>query len=94
MSNTPSYYNKGGLQPKEVIKRWGLNFFEGNVIKYICRWREKGGQEDLQKAIDNIHELIDVEENPCPPYIPGFADPYGPDYYTDPFADEWTEGGE
>lgn len=41
-------------------------FLEGNVIKYISRWRDKNGVEDLKKAQDYLSKLInfaDYEEN-------------------------------
>ena len=38
-----------------------LNFCEGNVIKYISRWRLKNGVEDLKKARQYIDFLIEKE---------------------------------
>lgn len=35
-----------------------LNFYEGNVIKYVCRHRKKDGLKDLQKARDYIEQLM------------------------------------
>lgn len=52
------YYTHGKLEPWDVIRDWKLDFFEGNVIKYFCRWRRKGGITDLKKARDYINELI------------------------------------
>ena len=37
----------------------GLGFCEGNIIKYICRYKDKGGKEDLLKARKYIDFLID-----------------------------------
>ena len=50
---SPGHYNK--------FKN-GLGFAEGNVVKYVCRWREKNGVEDLEKAIRYIELLIKAEE--------------------------------
>jgi len=44
----------------------GLGFCEGNVIKYVSRWREKGGVEDLKKARQYIDFLIQSEINSTP----------------------------
>ena len=52
---------KTAIQPVEYIHANNLNFFEGNVIKYITRHREKGGKSDLQKAIHYIEMLIQFE---------------------------------
>ena len=55
----PDYYNgKGGMQPFDVIDAFGLDFYEGNVVKYIVRWRRKNGLEDLYKARTYINEVI------------------------------------
>lgn len=55
----PDYYDgRGGMQPFDVIDAFGLDFYEGNVVKYICRWRKKNGLEDLLKARTYIDEVI------------------------------------
>lgn len=55
----PDYYDgRGGMQPFDVIDAFGLDFYEGNVVKYICRWRKKNGIEDLRKARNYIDEVI------------------------------------
>ncbi len=57
---TPSHYaaGPGQLQPFDVIDAWGLNFYEGNVVKYLRRWKDKGGLEDLTKARHYLEEAI------------------------------------
>ena len=52
---------KGGIEPTEYIKSNNLDFFEGNVVKYVTRWRKKGGITDLRKAKDYIEMLIKQE---------------------------------
>lgn len=55
----PDYYKgDGGMQPFDVIDAFGLDFYEGNVVKYVCRWRNKNGLEDLYKARRYINEVI------------------------------------
>ncbi len=46
------------IQCWDYIAANGLDFFEGNVVKYVTRWREKGGVQDLQKAKHYIEKLI------------------------------------
>lgn len=41
----------------------GLNLLEGNVVKYVTRWRKKGGVQDLRKAIETLNRLIDSTES-------------------------------
>ena len=36
-----------------------LGYLEGNVIKYVMRWRHKNGLEDLRKAEQYLTWLID-----------------------------------
>lgn len=55
------HYKELPIQPIEYIFRNGLGFFEGNVIKYVTRWRSKGGIPDLEKAKHYIEMLIEFE---------------------------------
>lgn len=50
------------VQPVEYIYANGLDFFEGNAIKYITRWRSKGGIADLEKAKHYIDLLIEFTQ--------------------------------
>ena len=56
----PDYYTKG-IEVTKFILSWKLNFCEGNIVKYICRWRNKNGVEDLLKAKKYLELLIDEE---------------------------------
>ena len=46
-----NHYKDRGIQPIEYTSVNGLSFNQGNVIKYITRYKEKGGIEDLTKVI-------------------------------------------
>jgi len=46
----PEHYAKYTIEPVDVIEDWDLPFHLGNVIKYISRYRDKGGKSDLEKA--------------------------------------------
>lgn len=56
-----THYRKLAIQPIEFIHRNGIGFCEGNAIKYLCRWRDKGGVADLEKAKHYIELLIELE---------------------------------
>lgn len=56
-----THYHSRKIQPVEYIHANNLNFFEGNVVKYITRWREKDGVADLEKAKHYIELLIELE---------------------------------
>lgn len=55
------HYRKLPIQPVEYIHRNGIGFIEGSVIKYVTRWRAKGGVEDLRKARHFLDLLIQME---------------------------------
>ena len=55
------HYKDKAIQPVEYIHSNGLGFCEGNVVKYITRWRAKNGLEDLYKAKHYIELLIELE---------------------------------
>jgi hypothetical protein len=53
-----SHYKSLAIQPIEYILSNGLNFAEGNIIKYTTRYKQKGGVEDLRKVIHYAELLI------------------------------------
>ena len=55
------HYKDRAIQPVEYIHANGIGFFEGNVIKYTTRWRDKGGLSDLRKARHYLDMLIELE---------------------------------
>ena len=57
MSDTPQHY-KSKIQPVDFIVANDIPFIEGNIIKYICRHRSKGGVNDLLKAQHYLEMLI------------------------------------
>lgn len=57
----PPHYAENKIEPIDYIISNGLNFCEGNVVKYITRWRKKGGVEDLKKAKQYIDFMIEKE---------------------------------
>ena len=55
------HYKDMNIQPVEFIYANGIGYFEGNVIKYISRWRKKNGLADLEKAKHYIELLLELE---------------------------------
>ena len=53
----PKYYRKG-IEVADFIEEYDLNYFEGNVVKYVVRHKDKNGLEDLQKAKWYLERLI------------------------------------
>jgi hypothetical protein len=58
-----THYKKYAIQPIEYIHANKLDFFQGSVVKYITRFRDKNGLEDLKKAKHFIDLLINLEYN-------------------------------
>lgn len=57
-----SHYKKLAIQPWDYILANGIGFCEGNAITYLTRWQDKGGIQDLRKAVHFIEKLIETEE--------------------------------
>lgn len=56
-----SHYKKQAIQPWDYIVANNLGYLEGNVVKYVSRWRDKGGVEDLRKARHYLDKLIELQ---------------------------------
>jgi len=54
--NKPDHYNinpngEQAIETYDYIESWGMDYAEGNVIKYLTRYKQKGGLEDLEKGL-------------------------------------------
>ena len=59
------HYSRHTIQPFDIIDEYGLNFYEGNALKYLLR--QKGDRvTDLKKARHYIDVLIEREESGVP----------------------------
>ena len=57
-----AHYAVKAIQPWDYIIANNLGYLEGNVVKYVSRWKDKGGIEDLKKAQHYLQKLIEVTE--------------------------------
>lgn len=57
-----SHYKEKAIQPWDYIASNNLGYFEGNIVKYVSRWKEKNGVEDLKKAMHYLQKLIELTE--------------------------------
>ena len=66
MVNHPPHYNKAGIETIDAIKAMtdgGFEYYlQGNIMKYLWRYRYKNGVEDLEKALWYLKKLINVVE--------------------------------
>lgn len=56
-----SHYKNRTIEPWDYIAANDLDYFQGSAIKYITRFRDKGGKRDLEKAIHFLEKLIELE---------------------------------
>lgn len=62
-----THYRSKDVQPWDAMKSWMTpeqfsGFMRGCIIKYIARYRDKNGLEDLKKAQHYLEKLIEIEE--------------------------------
>lgn len=64
VSHPPHYISETGMEVIDVIEAFTFNLKgieatdTGNIIKYICRWKQKGGVQDLEKILWYTNHLI------------------------------------
>lgn len=58
----PNHYNRG-IEMWDYVHSHKLDFFEGNIVKYVTRWKDKNGIEDLRKAKQYLDKLIELNES-------------------------------
>ena len=56
------HYKSKAIQPWDYIASNNMGYLEGNVVKYVSRWKDKGGVEDLKKAMHYLTKLIEVNQ--------------------------------
>ena len=57
-----SHYKKFKIQPAEFCYVNNIPYLEATAIKYLCRWKDKGGIQDLEKAKHFIDLLIEFNQ--------------------------------
>lgn len=67
------------IQPWDEFKRLNVNWAQGEVTKYLCRWWKKGGIQDLNKALSIIRKWQSVQNKRdirFIAYYPAFMEQY------------------
>ena len=57
-----THYSDLAVEPIQFIEANSLGFHEGNIVKYISRWKDKNGVEDLKKAKWYLDRLIEIQD--------------------------------
>lgn len=61
-----SHYKDLRIQPVEFIHANGLDFFQGNVVKYVTRHKAKNGAQDIRKAIHYLNLILELQYDEMP----------------------------
>jgi len=59
----PPHYQQGQIEVIDYILDQGFDYLEGNIIKYVSRYKYKNGVEDLNKALWYLNKLIEVNND-------------------------------
>ena len=63
--DAPDHYLGHSIEPFDVIDSWGLDYYLGSAVKYLCRAGKKPGEsvsDDLKKALVFINHRLSLEE--------------------------------
>jgi hypothetical protein len=55
------HYQGHVLQHWDLVQIYGWDYFQGQITKYLMRWRKKNGIEDLEKARHYLDKYIELE---------------------------------
>jgi hypothetical protein len=59
-----NHYHRGGLQHWDLVAEHNIPYLLAVPVKYLTRWRDKGGVEDLRKAEHFLHKAMEVAAKP------------------------------
>lgn len=57
-----THYKTGGEEHWDRVNRLQLDYFQGQITRYVERWKKKNGVEDLRKARHFLDKYIEIEE--------------------------------
>lgn len=60
------YAKHGALQHWDIVAHFHLDYFQGQILRYVIRWQDKGGVEDLRKAAHFLEKYIELQERSDP----------------------------
>lgn len=55
-----AHYKTGPVQHWDMVAQHGLDYFQGQITKYVMRWKAKGGIQDLEKAAHFLEKYIEL----------------------------------
>jgi hypothetical protein len=75
------YKRSGAVEHWDIVAQHGLDYFQGQITKYVMRHKYKNGLQDLQKAQHFLEKYIELQTAPAPAPAPAEAeqlDLFGP----------------
>lgn len=57
-----NHYKVGGEEHWDRVSRLGLDYFQGQITKYVERWKKKNGVQDLRKAMHFLQKYVELAE--------------------------------
>lgn len=69
VKETANSHQIGGQHYKALYQHWdlvtdtGMGYFEGQITRYLARWRKKNGREDLEKALHYYTKLLEISKD-------------------------------
>lgn len=55
-----SHYKTGPIQHWDIVAQHELDYFQGQITKYVMRWKLKGGIQDLEKAQHFLEKYVEL----------------------------------
>ena len=74
------HYRSKPIQVWDFVHRNGIGYLAGNAIKYLARYQDKGGKEDVLKARHYVEKLLEEEYGVAPDPTPSPAPPCDHEY--------------
>jgi hypothetical protein len=68
-SQVGGFHYKTRYEHWDLCAKYGLGYFDGQITKYVTRWRQKAGLQDIKKALhfaEKLKEIIDLPQSPGP----------------------------
>jgi len=56
------YKKDGAVEHWDMVWQWKLDYFQGQITKYVMRWKDKGGVQDLEKARHFLDKYIELNK--------------------------------
>lgn len=54
--------SKSGQEHWDVVDDFNLDYFQGQITKYVMRWKDKNGMADLEKALHTLQKYIELQK--------------------------------